>query len=144
MMAPASKDTPFPDPKERTPAILLVEDEVLIRFAISDFLQECGFRVHVAANAEEAIRILGAEEDIDLVFSDVNVPGSTMSGFDLALWMRKNCPGLPIVLTSGDSRMIAAAEEFCKNEPFFAKPYDLAQVVAHMRTLIGAKARKSD
>ena len=131
----------FPDPRDRTPAILVVEDEVLIRFVISDYLQHCGFRVHVAGSAAEAIEILETDDPIDLVFSDVAMPGE-FDGFGLAQWVRENRPGLPVILTSGDAKKSAAAKELCENEPFFAKPYDAAQVVNKIRALIDARTRK--
>jgi CheY-like chemotaxis protein len=136
--------SPFPDPKERCPAVLVVEDEVLIRLVIADYLRECGFKVYEAATALEAIEILESDKAaIDLVFSDVRLPGE-MSGFTLAQWVRKNRPGVPIVLTSGDARKSEAAKELCENEPFFAKPYDVQLVVSHIRTLIDARGPKGD
>jgi CheY-like chemotaxis protein len=133
-MALASK-TSFSDPKNRPPSILVVDDEVLIRFAISDYLQHCGFRVHGVNDAAEAVKILEKGDPVDLVFSDVVMPGE-MNGFGLARWIRKNRPGLPVVLTSGDSKKVALAKELCENEPFFGKPYDMMQVVAKFRSLI--------
>jgi len=134
----------FPDPKERCPAILVVEDEVLIRLVIADYLRECGFKVYEAGTALEAIAVLESDKaSIDLVFSDVRLPGD-MNGFALAQWTRKNRPGLPVVLTSGDSKKSEAAKELCENEPFFAKPYDVQLVVAHIRTLIDAKRPKGE
>ena len=132
----------FPDPKERCPAILVVEDEVLIRFVISDYLRECGFKVYEAATAVEAIEILESNKaSVDLMFTDIRLPGE-MNGFALAQWARKNRPGVPVLLTSGDSKKSEAAKELCENEPFFAKPYDIQLVVAQIRTMIDAKARK--
>src|SRR5262245_60097618 len=129
----ASRRSPFPDPKERTPAILVVEDEVLIRLVISAYLQECGFHVYEAGNSLEAIRILeSTHTPIDLVFSDVAMPGE-IDGFGLAQWVRSHRPGLPVILTSGDANKSAAAKELCENEPFLSKPYDLEQVVARIR-----------
>jgi len=142
MIKPTS--SPFPDPKERTPAILVVEDEILIRFVISDYLQHCGFRVYEAGNAAEAIAILESDKAaIDLVFSDLQMPGE-MDGFGLSQWIKQNRPGLPILLTSGDKKKSATAKELCENEPFFAKPYDVAQIVAQIRTLIDTKARTKE
>jgi len=136
--------SPFPDSKERCPAVLVVEDEVLIRLVIADYLRECGFKVYEAATALEAIEILESHKAaIDLVFSDVRLPGE-MSGFTLAQWVRKNRPGVAIILTSGDARKSEAARELCENEPFFAKPYDVQLVVSHIRTLIDARKQKSE
>ena len=134
---------PFPDPKERTPTILVVEDEVLIRMALCDYLQECGFKVLSAGNAAEAIEmILSNRTIIDLVFSDVRMPGE-MDGFGLAKWIRKNRPDLAIILTSGDSKKATSARELCESEPFVAKPYDLKLAVAQIRALMKAREKKN-
>jgi CheY-like chemotaxis protein len=141
-MAGANHVAAFPDPKSRTPAILIVEDEVLIRMVLSDYLQECGFRIYEAGTAAEAIEMIDSNRTaIDLVFTDIRMP-SEMDGFGLARWIRENRPGLPVILTSADANKSAAAKELCENEPFFAKPYDVALVVAHIRKLMDAKNRK--
>ncbi|HWE06732.1 MAG TPA: response regulator [Rhizomicrobium sp.] len=133
----------FPDPEERTPAILVVEDEVLIRIALSDYLQECGFKVLEAGNADEALEIIQhSPVVIDLVFSDVVMPGK-LDGFGLAHWIRINQPGLPIILTSGDAAKAATAKDLCEREPFMAKPYDLQHLVRRIRTLIDSARKKS-
>jgi DNA-binding NtrC family response regulator len=138
----ASRRSPFP--RERTPAILVVEDEVLIRLVISAYLQECGFHVYEAGNSMEAIRILEATHTpIDLVFSDVAMPGE-IDGFGLSHWVRKHRPGMPVLLTSGDAKKSAAARELCENEPFLTKPYDLDQVVAQIRKVIDATKSKGE
>jgi DNA-binding NtrC family response regulator len=132
----------FPDPKERCPAVLVVEDEILIRLVVADYLRECGFKVYEAGTAAEAVEVLESNKAlIDLVFSDIRLPGK-MSGFALAQWIRKNRPGVPVLLTSGDSKKSEAAKELCENGPFFAKPYDVQAVVAEIRTIIEAKSRK--
>ena len=136
--------SPFPDPKERLPGILVVEDEVLIRLAICDYLRECGFKVYEAGSAAEAMDILEFDQTaIDLVFTDVRLPGE-MTGFALAQWVRNNRPGLAIVITSGDAKQSEAAKELCENEPFFSKPYDVYRVVAQIRTLIDARKRQDE
>jgi CheY-like chemotaxis protein len=127
----------FPDPAERLPTILVVEDEVLIRLVIADYLRECGFKVYEAGSAAEALEILEAgNTTIDLVFSDVRMPGE-MDGFALAQWVRRNRPGLPVILTSGDRKKSEVARDLCEDEPFFAKPYELEPVVQRIRALIG-------
>jgi DNA-binding response OmpR family regulator len=132
----------FPNPKERTPTLLIVEAEALIRMALSDYLQECGYKVLEASTADEAVLII--EQGgviIDLVFSEVKMPGS-MNGFVLAQWLRANRPGLPIILTSGDEKKTSAAKELCEGEPFMAKPYDLKMVVAKIRATINSSRTK--
>ena len=142
---PNAAEWQFPDRGGRMPAILVVDDEVLMRLVISDYLRECGFRVFEARSASEAIEILESDRApiIDLIFSDVRIPGG-MDGFELAQWVRRNRPGLPVILTSGDGRKSEAAKDLCENEPFFAKPYDVGTVVAQIRASIDARKPKSD
>lgn len=130
-MADTSK-LAFSYPQERAPAILVAEDEVLIRFVIADYLRECGFQVIEASSGDEAVSILASSVSVDLVFTDVQMPGSR-DGFELAHWVRANRPGVPVLLTSGDAKKAATAKQLCENGPFFAKPYEVAQVVAQIR-----------
>ena len=128
-------DTPFP-------TILVVEDEVLIRLVIADYLRDCGYKVHEAVSGEEAIAILQAPEvSIDVVFSDVEMPGS-MDGFALARWVRANKPGMEIILTSGIERSADIAATLCEAGPLMKKPYSSQDVVDRLRQL-AAKAGRS-
>jgi len=128
-------DTPFP-------TILVVEDEVLIRLVIADYLRDCGYKVHEAVSGEEAIAILQAPEvSIDVVFSDVEMPGS-MDGFALARWVRANKPGMEVILTSGIERSADTAATLCEAGPLMKKPYSSQDVVDRLRQL-AAKARRS-
>jgi len=139
----AGAHMPFPDPKERKPAILIVEDEFLIRMALSDYLQECGFKVFEARDAVEAIEVLKTDNVmVDCVFTDVRMPGD-MDGFGLCAWIRQNYPGLLVILTSGDMQKVDTAKELCQAEPFFAKPYDLEYVVAQIRNLLEKRKTSS-
>jgi len=125
---------------ERIPSILLIDDEVLVRLALADYLRECGFKVYEAGNAGEAIEILEAgEPPIDLVFSDVRMPGE-MDGFGLARWIQRRREGLAVILTSGDRKKTDAAKQLCENEPFFEKPYNLEAVLAEVRRIIDARS----
>ena len=128
-------DTPFP-------TILVVEDEVLIRLVIADYLRDCGYKVHEAVSGEEAIAILQAPEvSIDVVFSDVEMPGS-MDGFALARWVRANKPGMEVILTSGIERSADIAATLCEAGPLMTKPYSSQDVVDRLRQL-AAKARRT-
>lgn len=115
--------------------VLVVEDEVLIRLDILEYLRNRGFQAYEAPNAARAIEILQGDHGIDLVFSDLQMPGE-MDGIGLAQWIRKNRPDLPILLTSGDTQKAATAKELLENEPFLAKPYDAGHVVTRILTLI--------
>ena len=104
--------------------ILVVEDEVLIRFQIAAYLRDCGFRVIEAANAGEAVLVLKDPDlAVNIVLSDVEMPGE-MDGFALAHWIRKERPGLPVILAGSPARAADAAADLCESGPTLAKPYE--------------------
>jgi DNA-binding response OmpR family regulator len=130
------EDVVLPDPRERKPTILIVEDEALIRMSLSDFLQECGFKVLEAANADTAIRVIQATSSIiDVVLTDVRMPGS-MDGFGLAQWVREHRPGIPVLMASADSKKADAATGLC--EKIIEKPFDFHFILARIRQVIAA------
>jgi DNA-binding NtrC family response regulator len=122
------------------PAVLIAEDEILIRFALSDCLAGRGFRVFEASCATEAINVLEREPEIELVFTDIRMPGP-MNGIDLANWIHAHRPGLPIVLTSGDARKAEVAAKMTPEEPFIAKPYDVEAVVDKISDIALGKSK---
>jgi CheY-like chemotaxis protein len=99
--------------------ILFVEDEPLIRMDMAEFLRECGYRVHEAANAAEALEALQAKFAIDLVFTDINLPGG-MNGLELADWISGNRPGVKTVITTGRPIEHGAPP---MRDAFLPKPY---------------------
>src|SRR4029079_550967 len=84
--------------------VLVVEDESLIRMDIVDCLEEAGFLIAEASNADEAINILQSRADIRLVFTDIHMPGS-MDGLKLAAFVRKRWPPIKIIVTSGHTEV---------------------------------------
>src|SRR4029453_5041471 len=117
---------PVPAPP---PTILVVEDDVLVRNLVAAYLRDCSFDVIEANGADEAIRVLQADVPVDIVFSDIQMPGS-MDGFGLAQWVRRERPWLKVILTSGAAR--TASEQ----GPILAKPYDHAELERHIRSLL--------
>lgn len=71
--------------------ILVVDDDVVVRVSVSEWLRQAGFEIVGAADADEARALLLSADDIDLVFSDVNMSGA-MDGVGLALWIVKRYP----------------------------------------------------
>lgn len=115
--------------------ILVVEDEILVRLTIADYLRECGYKVHEAVNAREALAMLQSPYvAIDIVFSDVQMPGD-MDGFGLARWIRANKPGVQVILTSGVERSADIAASLCEAGPLLMKPYPPQDVVDRIRRL---------
>ncbi|MGI8725867.1 MAG: response regulator [Methyloceanibacter sp.] len=132
------------DANEVVPIILVVDDEFLIRALLSDHLQECGFKVLEAASADEAIGIIqNGDFSIDLVLTDIRMPGP-MDGFGLARWLHTHRPGLPVILTSGNSKKAHAVKELCEERPFFEKPYDMKEVLAQVRVSLESSRAVTD
>ena len=116
--------------------MLVVEDEVLIRLVIADYLRECGYRVHEAASAAEAVAVLeSGTTSINIVFSDVQMPGD-MDGFGLARWVRAHQPNVRVILTSSVERSADIAATLCEAGPLLEKPYEPQGVVDRIHQLI--------
>ena len=71
--------------------ILVIEDEILIRFEIAEVLREAGMRVIEARNADEAMEHLGAGRSVDFVFTDIEMPG-TMNGLEFCAAIQRRFP----------------------------------------------------
>jgi two-component system NtrC family sensor kinase len=108
-------------PPVKSATVLLVEDHPDVSAVGSDYLEQCGFKVVCAASAEVAVDILNQRSDIDLVFSDIVMPG--MSGLELGRLIRQHHPETPVVLASGYSDRAALAVE--EGFTLLQKPYSL-------------------
>lgn len=112
--------------------VLVVEDEMLIRMDIATFLEDEGFIVYEAADADEAIAILNANSDIRVMFTDVDMPGS-MDGLKLAAAVRDRWPPVQIIITSGHREL--SDELLPVQGRFFSKPYDHSRVIGAIREM---------
>jgi CheY-like chemotaxis protein len=122
-------------PQSKPQTVLVVEDEILVRMVIGDYLRECGYRVIEAGNAAEALTVLQSSETVDIVFSDVQMPGD-MDGFGLARWVRQNRPGLKVLLTSGNARAAQTAGDLCEEGPLEVKPYHPQTIHSRIQRLL--------
>jgi CheY-like chemotaxis protein len=114
--------------------VLIVEDEFLLRMDSAAAMEEAGFEVAQAANADEAIAILGTRSDIGVVFTDIQMPGS-MDGLKLARFVRDRWPPIKIVATSG---LVAVEDgDLPEGGVFISKPYSAAEIAATLRSLTG-------
>jgi len=85
-----------------SPFALVADDDALIRMDAVSILEDAGFRAYEAANVEEALVILGeAGENIQLLFTDVQMPPSSLDGFDLARRCAEDWPHIGILVSSG-------------------------------------------
>src|SRR5258708_1257106 len=119
------------DPRK---VVLIVEDDFQVRWLASEFLRSAGFRVIEAASAGEAIAVLASQTKVHIVFSDINLAGET-SGHDLARWLAKYYPGVPMLLTSGNE-MESALIEARPTRAFSPKPYTLADIQRRVQEMI--------
>jgi CheY-like chemotaxis protein len=121
--------------------VLVVEDEVLLRLVIAEYLRNCGYRVIEAADADEAVLVLKQPDlVVDVLFSDIEMPGS-MDGFALAQWSRSNRPGLEVILTGTVPRAVNAAANLCEEGPL-PKSYEPQSVHDRIRRLLAARPPK--
>ncbi|HLH49754.1 MAG TPA: response regulator [Roseiarcus sp.] len=102
--------------------ILFVEDEVLTRMDMAEFLRQSGYRVSEAASAAEAVDALSSKLAVDLVITDVRMPGD-MDGLALAEWIKANRPGVEVIVTSGDALAKDVADQSLQFVAFLPKPY---------------------
>jgi len=113
--------------------VLVVEDEVFVRMDIVQFLEDEGFKVLEASNADDAILLLDAHSEVRLMFTDIDMPGS-MDGLKLAAAVRDRWPPVQIIVTSGHWQMSDSALPVSGR--FFRKPYDPSRVIHAIREMI--------
>ncbi len=116
--------------------VLVVEDDDEVGRFSTELLEDLGYVVRRVANANAALAILGENEfAVDLVFSDVIMPG--MNGVELAGIIRERYPGLPVVLTSGYSNVLA--ENAHRGFELIQKPYSVESLSRILRKAITEK-----
>ena len=124
----------IPARSENVPTILVIDDEVLVRVVIAEYLRECGYRVLEAGIPQDAVTILNSQLKVDIVFTDLELPGHS-SGLELARWVRKRHPDMRVILTSGLYSSAELAGELCEAGPPIVKPYESDAVVQRIRGL---------
>jgi two-component system, response regulator PdtaR len=111
-------------------AILIVEDEVLTSEYLEFVLESAGYEVIPAASAEEALAVLEHREDVDLVVTDVNLPGG-MNGLQLVSRVKRQWPAIDIVIVTGYGR--PASDELPPRSLFVPKPYSAQTMIDAVR-----------
>jgi two-component system, response regulator PdtaR len=114
-------------------AILVVEDETLIRLWVADLFEENGFTVLEAENANAALKTLEARPDVKLLFTDVQMPGS-LNGMELAREVHARWPHVLLVITSGRER--PTRDEIPDDGRFVAKPYSAEELLRQVNDLL--------
>src|SRR6195952_236398 len=114
-------------------AVLVVEDEMVLRMRAVDIVEDAGFNPIEAVNADDALAILESRSDIELLFTDIQMPGS-MDGLKLAYAVHERWPQIKIILVSGQLTLTDADKP--ADSRFFGKPLDVKQMIGEMQDMI--------
>jgi two-component sensor histidine kinase/CheY-like chemotaxis protein len=120
-------------------AVLVVEDEMMLRMRAVDIVEDAGFTPVEAVNADDALTILESRSDIELLFTDIQMPGS-MDGLKLAYAVHKRWPLIKIILVSGQLKL--TDDDKPADSRFFGKPLDVKHMIAELQDMIGNGALK--
>ena len=118
---------------QHEPTILVVEDEAAIRLMIAEALRSQGFGVVEAGTADEALELLERGTRVNLVFTDVMMPGK-LDGLSLVSRLRVTRPEVKVVVGSGSSPKWPSPNFV---DLFIGKPYDVARAVERLKALLG-------
>jgi CheY-like chemotaxis protein len=113
--------------------LLIAEDDASIRALMAEFLRDAGYEVVEAGSADEAMAVFESGAPIDLLFSDVRMPGS-MDGRQLARTVGDKWPSTRVLLTSAYGRV--AGGEATMPERFLAKPYRPLSLLGELLSLV--------
>ena len=113
--------------------LLLVEDEFLIRLTLSEALIDAGYEVLEAADADEALRAVADAAEIDILLTDVQLPGP-LNGPALAARLRERRPDLPVIFMTGRPEPQAAGNP--RRDVLIAKPYLPSEVCAAVERIL--------
>lgn len=119
---------------EDPPRILLVEDEDPVRDVMIRLLERLGYRVIAAACAEDAIDLVEDGEEVDLVLTDVVMPGLT--GIEMAEVLKRKYPDLRFLFTSGYTSREMGRPPETPPEPFLPKPFTMEELAERLRSAL--------
>jgi two-component system, response regulator PdtaR len=111
-------------------AILIVEDDVLANEHLEFILQQAGYEVVSATSADEAAALLGDHKDIQLIVTDINLPG-TMNGLRLAAAVKARRPAINIIIVTGYGA--PKPDEIPQGSLFVPKPYSAKRMIEAVR-----------
>jgi two-component sensor histidine kinase/CheY-like chemotaxis protein len=117
--------------------VLVVEDEMMLRMRAVDIVEDAGFTPIEAVNADDALAILESRSDIDLLFTDIQMPG-TIDGLKLAHAVHARWPSIKIMLVSGQVTPTEAEKPV--NSRFYGKPLEVKKMIAELKEMMGEGA----
>lgn len=136
--AAARQDAAVQSRPDGSGRVLVVDDDEEVADLAGQLLKGCGYAVTLAHRARAALDLLNAGEPVDLVFSDIIMPGG-MDGVQLAEELRQRFPKVPVLLTTGYSEAMPAA--LAKGLPILTKPYDADALCERIGELMRAGSR---
>jgi DNA-binding response OmpR family regulator len=116
------------------PVIMVLESDVIVRTEIAEFLRQCGYKVIEGITANDLWTVIDAKVKLDIVFSEVNLPGET-DGFTVARRVRQTYPEIEIILTSSVEGAAEKSKDLCEEGPL-KKPYRTQDVAARIQLLL--------
>jgi CheY-like chemotaxis protein len=117
-------------------SILVVEDEVLIRLLMAEALRDEGYHIVEAATADEGMEVLQSGQAIDLIITDVRMPGQ-IDGLQLATQAKRSDANRPVIIVSGH----LTAQDVSLVDAFIPKPYTYVHLLSVVNQLIGPPCR---
>lgn len=126
----------------RSPRILIVDADILVRHPLAEYLRECGYLVVEAASLDEARKLFTQRRRplaISVVLADVDAPGAE-NAFAFAGWIRANRPGVTIILAGNIDAAAEKAGDLCEDGPL-DKPYHHQLVLDRIRRTLAARDR---
>src|SRR5215217_4205273 len=127
-----------PSPCRDTPIVLVAEDEPLVRMVAVDILEDAGWTVIEAANAEAALSVLHQRSDVQVLITDVEMPPGPLNGFDLARLTHEQFPQVSVVIVSGKVRPSPA--DLPPGARFIPKPYSVAKLTCVVQEIMASAA----
>jgi CheY-like chemotaxis protein len=116
--------------------ILVVEDDEAVRTVVIKNLQRYGYRVESADSARSAFEILNRADSVDLLFTDMVMPGG-INGAELAIRAREKRPGLKVMLTSGYTAPALASQMLeVEGAAIVSKPYRMIDLAREIRGIL--------
>jgi len=123
-------------PPKGNETILIVDDEVDLLHLADNYLTELGYKTYIAENARQALDILAKHPNIDLLFSDIVMPGG-LNGYELAQQVTRDRPQLKVLLTSGlTSKAIAQDDQVRFSAQMLNKPYRKINLAKRIRLVL--------
>ena len=119
----------------KPPVVLIIENDVLTRMDAADLLLDAGYRVITQTSADHALAVIAVRSDVDLLVTDINMPGS-LTGSALARIVDRRWPGLPIIATSSQGE--PAPGELPDTAWFLVKPYPPSALIEAVRTALAS------